>query len=163
MCVCVCVLRTSIDKMLDNGFKLTKERNRRYPAHTFTDTDNADDIAILVNTPTQAETLLHSLEQAAAGIGPNVNRYKTEYMSLNERGDISTLNVSSLKVVDRSTYQESRVLSVETDIKSPLEKAWATIDRLSAIWKSHLTDKIKRSFSNQRSCLYCYMDALYGR
>ena len=28
------VLRSSIDKMKDNGFKLTKERNRRYPAQT---------------------------------------------------------------------------------------------------------------------------------
>ena len=32
-----------------------------------TDADNADDIAILANTPNQAETLLHSLERAAAG------------------------------------------------------------------------------------------------
>ena len=29
---------------------------------------NADDIALLTNTPAQAETLLHSLEWAAAGI-----------------------------------------------------------------------------------------------
>ena len=31
--------------------------------------DYADDIALLVNTPTQAESLLHSQEQAADGIG----------------------------------------------------------------------------------------------
>ena len=31
------VLRTSIDKMKDNGFKLTKERTRRYPAQSITD------------------------------------------------------------------------------------------------------------------------------
>ena len=28
------VLRTSIDKIKENGFKLTKERTRRYPAKT---------------------------------------------------------------------------------------------------------------------------------
>ena len=39
-----------------------------------------DDIAILANTPDQAETLLHSLERAAAGIGLYVNAHKTEYM-----------------------------------------------------------------------------------
>ena len=39
------VLRTSIDKIKDNGFKLTKERSRRYPAPTITDTDYADDSA----------------------------------------------------------------------------------------------------------------------
>ena len=58
------VLRTFIDKMKDNGFKLTNERSRR----------------------------------------------------------------------------------TETDINTRLAKAWTTIDRLSVMWKSDLTDKIKRSF-----------------
>ena len=85
------VLRTSIDKIRENGFELTKKRSRRYPAKTFTDADYADNIAILKNTPNQAETLLHSLERAAAGIGLHVNVYKTEYMCFNQAGDISTL------------------------------------------------------------------------
>ena len=55
------VLRTSIDRMKENGFKLRKERSRRYPAQTITDADYADDIALLSNTPIQAETLLHRL------------------------------------------------------------------------------------------------------
>ena len=55
------VLRTSIDKIRENGFELTKKRSRRYPAKTIT---NADYAAILANTSNQAETLLHSLEQA---------------------------------------------------------------------------------------------------
>ena len=77
------VLRTSIDKIRENGFELTKKRSRRYPAKTITDADYADDIVILVNTPNQAETLLHSLERAAAGIGLHVNAHKTEYMCYN--------------------------------------------------------------------------------
>ena len=44
---------------------------------SITDAENADDIAILANTPDQAETLLHSLERAAAGIGLYVNAHKT--------------------------------------------------------------------------------------
>ena len=56
------VLRTSIDKIKENGFELKKKRSRRYPAKTITDTDYTDDIAILANIPNQAETLLHSLE-----------------------------------------------------------------------------------------------------
>ena len=59
----------------DNGFKLTKERSRRYPAQTITDADYADDIALLAYTSDQAETLLHSLEQAAAGMGLHVNAH----------------------------------------------------------------------------------------
>ena len=62
------VLRPSIDKIKENGFKLTKERSRSYPAKTMTDADYADDIAVLANTPAPAETLQHSLEGAAAGI-----------------------------------------------------------------------------------------------
>ena len=48
--------------MKENTFKLTKERSRGYPAKTITDTDNTNDIALLTNAPTQAETLPHSLE-----------------------------------------------------------------------------------------------------
>ena len=58
----ICLLRTSINKIKENGFKLTKERSRRYPAKLITDTDYADDIVLLENAPAQAETLLHSLE-----------------------------------------------------------------------------------------------------
>ena len=96
------VLRTSIDKIKANGFELTKKRSRRYPAKTITDTDYADNIAILANAPAQAETLLHSLERATAGIGLHVNAHKTEYMCFNQTGDISTLNGSYLKLVDKS-------------------------------------------------------------
>ena len=110
------VLRTSIDKMKDNDFKLTKESSRSYPAHTITDMDYADDIMLLANTPTQVKTLLHSLEWAAAGRGLHVNADKTEYMCFNQRGDISTLNGRFLKLVDKFTYLGSSVSSTQTDI-----------------------------------------------
>ena len=105
------VLRMSIDKINDNRFKLTKERSRRYPAQTITDADNSDDIALLANTPVEAQNLLHSLEREATGIGLHVNAHDTEYMRFNQRGDISTLNSSSLKPVDKFTYQGSSVSS----------------------------------------------------
>ena len=56
---------------------MKKKRSRRYPAKTITDADYADDIALLANTPNQAETILHSLERAAAGIGLHINAHKT--------------------------------------------------------------------------------------
>ena len=103
------MLRTPIDKIIENGFKLTKERSGGYPAKTTTDADYTNDIAILANTPAKAETLLHSLERAAAGMGLHVNACKTEYMCFNQRGDISTLNGSSLNLVDKFTYLGSSV------------------------------------------------------
>ena len=115
------MLRTSIDKIKENGFKLTKERSRRYPAKTIT--DYADDVALLANAPAQAQTLLHSLERAAADTGLHVNPH-----SFNQTGDISTLNGSALKLVDKFAYLGSSVSSTETDIDTKLAKAWtATI------------------------------------
>ena len=134
------VLRTSIDKIKENGFELTKKRSRRYPAKTITDADYADYIAILANIPNQAETQLHSLEQAAAGIGLHVNAHKTEYMCFNQTGDISTLDGTSLKLGDKFTSLGSSVSSTEKDIDTRLTKAWTAIDK-----KSDLTDKMKRS------------------
>ena len=140
------VLRTSIEKMKENSLKLTKERSRRYPPKTITDADHASEIALMVNTPAPAETLLHSLERAAASIGRHVNAHKTEYMCFNQSDDISTLDGSLLKLVDKFTYLGSSVSSTETDINTWLAKAWTAIDSLSVIWKSDLTDKIKHSF-----------------
>ena len=100
------VLRTSIDKIKENVFELTKKRSRRYPAKTISD---ADYIATLANTPVQAETLLHTLERATAGIGLHVNALKTKCMCFNQTGDISTLGGSSLKLVDKFTYLGSSV------------------------------------------------------
>ena len=140
------VLKISIDKIKEGIFKLTKERSRRYPAKSITDADYADDIALLANAPIQVETLLHRLERVAAGIGLQVNANKTEYMCFNQICDISILNGSSLKLVDKFTYLGSSVSSTETDINTRLAKAWAAIDQLPVIWKSDMTDKIKRSF-----------------
>ena len=75
------VLRTSIDKMKNRGFRLTKEKSRRYHAYIITDADYADDIALLANTFTQAK----SLERAAASIGLHVNVDKTKYICFNQR------------------------------------------------------------------------------
>ena len=67
-------------------------------------------------------------------------------MCYNQTGDISTLDGTPLKLVDRFTYLGSSVASTEKDIDTRLTKAWTAINRLSIIWKSDLTDKMKRSF-----------------
>ena len=131
---------------IKNGLKLTKERSRRYLAKTITNADYADDIALLANEPTQAETLLHSLERAATGRAVQVKTHKTEYMCFNQTGDIFTLTATSPKLVDKFTYLESSVSSTEIDIDTRLAKPWTAIIGLSVIWKLDLTDKMKRSF-----------------
>ena len=123
-----------------------KGKKQKIPAQTIIDLDYTDNIALLANTPTQAEYLQHSLEQAAGGIGLQVNADKTEYMCFNQRGDISTLNGDHLKLMDKFTYQGNSISSTENDINMWLAKAWTAINRLSVIWKSDLSNKIKCSF-----------------
>ena len=69
-----------------------------------------------------------------------------EYICFNQRGDTSTLNGSSLKLVDYFTSLGSNVSSAERDINTRLAKAWTAIDWLSVIWNSDLTNKRKCSF-----------------
>ena len=51
----------------------------------------ADDLTLFPNTAAQANSLLHSQEQTAEGIGLYVNANKTEYMCFKQKGAISIL------------------------------------------------------------------------
>ena len=82
--------------MKGNGCTVKKAWSRRYTAQTFTDANNADDIALLENIPAQAESLLLSLKQVESYIGLQVNVDKIKDMRFNQKGDISTLNFGSL-------------------------------------------------------------------
>ncbi len=62
-------------------------------------------IYIYIYTPDQAETQMHSLERTVASWGLYVNAHKTEYMSYNQTGDISTLDGTPLKLVDKFTFK----------------------------------------------------------
>ena len=79
-------------------------------------------------------------------------------MCFNQRGDISTLKGAPLKLVDKFTYLGRSVSSTENDIMR-LAKVWTAIDRLSVIWKSDQTNKIKCSFFQTAVMLIL----LYGR
>ena len=59
---------------------------------------------------------------------------------------ISTLDGTSLKLVDKFTYLGSSISLTEKYIDTRLTKTWTATDKLSVIWKSDLTDKIKSSF-----------------
>ena len=67
------------------------------------------------------------------------------YGRLENRRHLHT-NRTPLKLLDKFTYLGSSVSSIEKDINTRLMKAWTAIDKLSIIWKSDLTDKMKHSF-----------------
>ena len=52
------------------------------------DADNKDDLVLLVNTLARAESLLHSLKQAAGDIDLNENANKREFMCFKQKGAI---------------------------------------------------------------------------
>ena len=54
--------------------------------------------------------------------------------------------VREISASSATTYLGSSLASTEKDIDTRLTKAWEAINRQSIIWKSDLTDKMKRSF-----------------
>ena len=74
------VLREFIG-LLKNGLTIKKKgKNRRYPAETITEADYKDEVSLVTHAPTQAESILHSREQAAGSISLYLNSNKTECM-----------------------------------------------------------------------------------
>ena len=105
----------------------------------------ADVLALLANTPTKAESLVHSLEKTAKGIGLHVNANKKSTCFKQGRG-FSTLNGKPLKLVDQFSYLGSNISSTKNYVNILIRKAWIAIDRLSFIWKSDHSDKIKQEY-----------------
>ena len=65
-------------------------------------------------------------------------------MSFNQDDVISSLNGKRLNLVDELICIGCSISSTESDINKRIDKAWTAIDRLSTLWKSDLTIKIKR-------------------
>ena len=65
-------------------------------------------------------------------------------MCYNQTGNITTLDRAPLRLVDKFTYLKVASHQQKTTY-TRLTKAWTAIDRLSIIWKSDLTDEMKRS------------------
>ena len=97
-------------------------------------------VCVYVCVRTRVNSYLNVRRNEKTDKGPHVNAEKTKYMCFNQRGDISTQNGSSLKLVDKFTHLGSSVTSTEKDINTRLAKAWIAIDRLLVIWKSDLTN-----------------------
>ena len=94
------------------------------------DTDCADYIALLANTPTQAKSLLYSLEQAARDIGLHVNTGKTMYMFFLSRRQHLHSKWWFSEISEEVHIRQNSVSSPEGDINMCLAKAWTAIDHI---------------------------------
>ena len=81
-----------------------------------TDADYANDLVLLANTPAQAESLLHSLEQAGGGIGLHMNANKAEFICFKQKRAIATESGKHVKLVDQFIYLCSNISSAITII-----------------------------------------------
>lgn len=142
------VLRISVDKDLALGFTLRLRRSARHPAVCLTDIDYADDLALLADTNSDAEKLLHILENAASEIGLYINCKKTKYIAQNQEQEtqIKSANDKNIESVDDFLYLGSYIESTAHDIDVRKAKAWSALNKLSCIWKSNLPDYLKRRF-----------------
>ena len=100
--------------------------------------------ALLRNTLAQAETLLHSLEQAAASKVSMSTQTRHNTYALIKEATSSYWRVV-FETRGHYTYLRSSVSSTENHINKLLAKAGTAIDTLSVIWKSDLTDEVKGS------------------
>ena len=65
------------------GFPLDRQRSRRHHPTIITDTDFADDIALIAEEIANAQELLARLEHKAGQVGLHLNTKKTEVMKFN--------------------------------------------------------------------------------
>ena len=132
--------------MSENGYQLRPKRSSRYPAEFLTDTDFADDIALISQSLEHAQDLLQSLEQASNGVGLYLNETKTKYMNrclLNNNNPVKTLNGTSLKQVEDHKYLGSYISSSDKDFNTRNGMAWSACNDMHKIWSSRLTIDFK--------------------
>ena len=87
----VYAMRSAIEDYEELGFTMTE---RRTLSHNMTDTDLADDIALISENLDKSQLLLERDEPAATEVGLYINNIKTEYMActLRQQGDLATLD-----------------------------------------------------------------------
>ena len=140
------ILRMSIDQINSKGLQLTPRRSSRYPATYLTDTVFADDIALISESLENAQSLLHSLEEAANCVGLYLNETKTEFLTKGIsyiNNGISTIRNSKLKQVEDYKYLGSSICSSIKDFNTRKGMAWSACNDLHKIWSSELSESLK--------------------
>ena len=140
-------LREATRDQQEIGFKLEERQSSRQPAVFITDTDFADDLALLSNYIDRAQLLLLRLELAGESIGLHVNHKKTEYMLYNQAdAKLVTLEGNNLKQVEDFRYLGSWIASSKRDMEIRIGLAWKALNKMDKIWKSNLCRSLKIQF-----------------
>ena len=138
------VLRLSLDSMQEKGIEIQPRRSRRYPAEHLTDLDFADDLALFSQSVKDAESLLHSLEQEAAKVGLYCNESKTKFIcTTTDPLQLKSSSGITIDKVDDFKYLGSFIMDSGKDFRTRKAMAWDACNKLEAIWRSNIGNKIK--------------------
>ena len=94
-----------------------------------TDADNADGLALVVNTQPDQNFFYIAKRNQQEGLASTVT--------------FSPSGKPLPKLVDQFTYISSNISYTESNVNIRLVKVWNAIDKLSIIWKYKQSDKIK--------------------
>ena len=97
------------------GFKIERKRSKIIGPQIITDLDFADDIALLSEEITSAQSFLQKLEIEAGKVGLHLNNTKTEVMVLNQEYNtpIKCISGHDLKKVTNYKYLGGQMESCE--------------------------------------------------
>ena len=138
------VLRMSLDNMNEKGLTTQPRRSSRHPAQHLTDLDFADDLALIAESISDAESLLQSLEFAASQVGLYCNEGKTEFLTTSPSpSELKSLNNVNIKRVEDFKYLGSHIADSQKDFKIRKALAWDACNKLDTIWQSNITSSLK--------------------
>ena len=125
-------MRQALSKHPEIGFTIKPYRSRSVKAESLSDTDFADDIALIADTVKEVETLMQEVERVAASVGLKMNEGKTKFITQNiENPDsIKSLSNSTIEYVEDFTYLGSRITDSESDIRVRKGRAWGACHTL---------------------------------
>ena len=125
-------------------FKLDRRRSRQQNPTVITETDFADDNALITEDMNQAQELLTRVEIESCKIGLN---YTTlEVIHYNQVNSVPVLakDGSTIKTVDNFKYLGAWMLSSGKDFLVRKALAWSACHKLRKVWKSNLSEEIKK-------------------
>ena len=141
------IMSTALSEHEEPGFTVTPARSRRVRAVKVSDTEFADDVALLSDSIEDAQALLDSLEAAALQVGLKINDSKTKFMTVSLPRPlprvITARNGEYIEHVDDFVYLGAWINGSEHDIRVRRAKAWAACHKMKKIWKSNLRRDLK--------------------
>ena len=128
---------------------LQHRQSSRFPEQSICDLDFADDIVLLSNEIEQARKLLQSVQKECRSVGLELNAKKTEAMYFNtDVAEIDTLDGYQIKQAKTESGDQDFVYlgcycSQCRDIATRKALAWQSLNKMSNVWKSDLSNKRK--------------------